>query len=245
MQSDSQKQDMAFVFRGVKNYKNLDYIACWFLLAARLINDDNIKMAFVSTNSISQGEQVALLWGNIFDLDVEIFFAHQSFRWVNNAKGKAGVTCVIIGLRKKTAKLKTLFKDGVSFDVPNISPYLIKGKSRFVFKRTSPLSGIPKIDYGNKAVDGGFLILSSDEKDRLVNNYPGAVEIIRPFIGSSEYIKGIKRYCLWIPDSKLTVAKSIPLIYKRIESVRAMRLASRDEGISLYTNQFSPNSLAI
>lgn len=230
MQSGSQKQDMAVVFKGIKNYKNLDYIACWFLLAARFISGSNIKMAFVSTNSISQGEQVALLWGHIFDLDVEIFFAHQSFRWVNNAKGNAGVTCVIIGLRKISAKPKILFKDGVSSDVLNISPYLIKGKNLFILKRSSPLSAISKIDYGNKAVDGGFLILSADEKNKLVSEYPESVEMIRLFIGSNEYIKGIERYCLWIPDDKLGIAESIPPIRKRIESVCAMRLASSDEG---------------
>lgn len=230
MQPESQKQDMAAVFKGIKNYKNLDYIACWFLLAARFINSNNIKIAFVSTNSISQGEQVALLWEHVFDLDVEIFFAHQSFRWVNNAKGNAGVTCVIIGLRKISTKPKVLFKDGISSDVPNISPYLIKGKNRFVFKRSSPLSSISKIDYGNKAVDGGFLILSSEEKNKLISEYPKSIEMIKPFIGSNEYIKGIERYCLWIPDSKLDIAESIPPIRKRIESVRVMRLASRDEG---------------
>ncbi len=230
MQSESQKQDMAAVFKGIKNYKNLDYIACWFLLAARLISDSNIKMAFVSTNSISQGEQVALLWEHVFDLDVEIFFAHQSFRWVNNAKGNAGVTCVIIGLRKISTKPKILFKDSAKSDVPNISPYLIKGKNRFVFKRSSPLSNISKIDYGNKAVDGGFLILNSDERNKLLSEHPESVEMIKPFIGSNEYIKGIERYCLWIPDNILDIAESIPPIRKRIESVRVMRLASRDEG---------------
>ncbi len=236
MQAESQKQDMAAVFQGIKNYKNLDYIACWFLLAARFIGDSTIKIAFVSTNSITQGEQVALLWGNIFDLDVEIFFAHQSFRWINNAKGNAGVTCVIIGLRKISTKPKILYQDGVSFDVPNISPYLIKGKNRFILKRSKPLSNISKMDYGNKAVDGGFLILNADDKNKLINNYPESVKIIRPFIGSNEYIKGIERYCLWIPDNKLDIAESISPIHKRIEGVRAMRLASKDEGANKMAN---------
>ena len=236
MQSESQKQDMAAVFQGIKNYKNLDYIACWFFLVARFISDSNIKMAFVSTNSISQGEQVALLWEHIFDLNIEIFFAHQSFRWINNAKGNAGVTCVIIGLRKISTKPKILYQDNVSSNVPNISPYLINGKNHFVLKRSNTLSNISKIDYGNKAVDGGFLILSTNDKNKLLSNHPESEEMIRPFIGSNEYIKGIERYCLWIPDSRLSIAESIPSIHKRIEGVRAMRLASRDDGANKMAN---------
>lgn len=241
MQAESQKQDMAVVFKGIKNYKNLDYIACWFLLGARFIQKKNIKLAFVSTNSISQGEQVSLIWPHIFSLDLEVFFAHQSFPWTNNAKGNAGVTCAIIGVSAKNKREKLLYSDGVAFSVNNISPYLINGQSIIIEKRSKAFLSLPKIIYGNKAVDGGFLILSGIEKKVLLEKNPDIIKIIRPFVGSSEYIKGIERYCLWITDDNKELAYSIPEVSERINKVKAMRLASKDEGankMAAYPHQF-------
>lgn len=230
MQSKGQKADLAQVFAGIKNYKNIDYIGCWFLLGAKYIHQDNAQMAFVTTNSISQGEQVAILWPQIFSLGLEIGFAHQSFKWTNNAKGNAGVTCAIIGIRNKNKNQKLLFNNNISHMVKNINAYLTKGQNSIVLKRRLPLSALPLMTYGNKAVDGGNLILSVNDRKTLLADYPQSNILARPFIGSSEYIRGLERYCLWIKDDHLPLAQSIPPIKERIKKVKEMRLASKDEG---------------
>lgn len=231
MQSESQKQDMAAVFKGIKNYKNLDYIACWFFLAARFISDSNIKMAFVSTNSISQGEQVALLWEHVFDLDVEIFFAHQSFRWVNNAKGNAGVTCVIIGLRRKMLSKKDLYSQDMKKEVQNISPYLTSGNNLVVIKKSKPLSFKCEMVKGNQPTDDGNLIFSVDEKNNLELKYPILSQFFKKLYGSSEFIRGNIRWCLWLnSENARNIADSLPEIKIRIDNIRKFREISKDSG---------------
>lgn len=215
MQSKDQKADMAFVFDGIKGYKNLDYIACWFLLGSKYIQNTNAQFSFVSTNSINQGEQVGLLWPHLFKLGVEIGFAHQSFKWTNNAKGNAGVICTVIGLRSKSANMKLIYKDETVQKTKNITPYLTKGQSLIINKRSKTLSSFPKMTYGNKAVDGGFLILSTNEKDELLSDFPSAEYLIRPLLGSSEFIRGNQRYCLWVTESNLKNAEKIKPIYDR------------------------------
>jgi hypothetical protein len=233
MQSADQKEDMATVFKGIKNYKNLDYIACWFLLASKFISNASTRSAFVSTNSIVQGEQVVLLWSPIFSLDIEIFFAHQSFSWTNNAKGNAGVTCVIVGLRKTSLKQKFLFTNGICSEADNISPYLLKSKNQIVSKKNLPISNFPVMTYGSKPVDGGFLLLDDIEKNKLLSLNPEIKGMIKPFVGASEYIRGLKRFCLWITDESLSQAKSIELIRKRMLSVKETRLKSKKSSTAL------------
>ncbi|MCI5142547.1 MAG: hypothetical protein D3909_12680 [Candidatus Electrothrix sp. ATG1] len=214
----------------MKRYKNLDYIGCWFLLGARYIQQTEGQLAFVTTNSISQGEQVAILWPHIFALGLEIGFAHQSFKWTNNARANAGVTCAIIGVRRQCDQKKILFHKGISHPVDNINSYLANGPNVVVIKRRSVLSPLPPMTYGNKAVDGGNLILSPHEKEILLTQHPEAAPLIRPFLGSSEYIRGTERFCLWIEDNDLSLAESIPSVNKRIKQVEIMRLASKDKG---------------
>ncbi|MBW2186889.1 MAG: class I SAM-dependent DNA methyltransferase [Deltaproteobacteria bacterium] len=228
MQNAEQKADMASVFSGIKNYKNLDYISCWFLKAAEYIQNSNIQFAFVSTNSICQGEQVALLWPHIFGKELEIGFAHQSFKWSNNAKGSAAVICVIVGIRNISNEVSTLFRGGIAERVKVINAYLTTGSNAIVRKRSNPLSDIPKMSYGNKPVDGGNLILSDAEKELLITEFPAAGKYIRKLLGASEYIKGISRWCLWITDEEAEAATSIKPIQERIEKVKEMRLASCD-----------------
>lgn len=226
-QSKSHKADMAGVLSHIKGYKNLDYIACWFSKAAKFIGTSNTRAAFVTTNSICQGEQVCLLWPTILGLHLEIFFAHESFKWTNNAKGNAGVTCAIIGLRSASSDQKRLFKNGLAREVVTINPYLATGSDIIVQRRKSPISILPEMSYGSKPVDGGHMILSVAERQTLLEQFPTSEKFIKRFFGSSEYIRGNVRYCIWIENSALNEALNIPPIAERIEKVRQMRLASK------------------
>jgi hypothetical protein len=226
LQSVEQKEDMAIVFSGIDNYKNLDYIACWFYKGAQYIEGTQSLYSFVTTNSICQGEQVAMLWPHLYDKRLEIGFAHQSFKWSNNAKGNAGVTCVIIGLRAIVDKPKYLFGETSKRQVGNVNAYLSTGRNIIVYKRTNPISNLTEMTYGNKPTDGGFLLLDSLEKEKLLNNYPELNEIIKRFIGSEEFIKGENRYCLWITEDNKDVALNVPEIQTRISKCQMMRAAS-------------------
>jgi hypothetical protein len=229
-QSDLQKSDLDIVFKGKKNYKSLDYISCFFYKGAQYIaRDIKAKLAFVSTNSICQGEQIELLWTHIFDLGLEIAFAHLSFKWQNNAKHNAGVTVAIIGLQNKTSNKKAIFSGGNIQYVDNISPYLSSGTNLIVKKFAKPISNLPKMSYGNKPVDGGNLILSKEEMVRLVTAHPTAKMFVKKLVGSDEFINGKDRYCLWIPDERLKEALAIAPIAERIKLVKKMRLASTAE----------------
>lgn len=242
MQSAEQKADMALVFKGIDGFKNLDYIACWFLKGANFIQNLNAQYAFVSTNSICQGEQVALLWPHLFHKNLEIGFAHTSFKWVNNAKANAAVIVVIVGMKNNSIKTnKYLFIENRRILVPNINAYLAKGQNIIVVKKSEPLSKLNKMTYGNKPVDGGNLILTGDEKQSLITKYPDIQRIFKKLLGSNEFINQIDRWCLWIKNSDLEELLSIPEIIKRVDAVREMRLNSRDEGankMALYSHQF-------
>ncbi len=159
LQDESQKNDMKIVLHSIKGHNNMDYIACWFYKASEYIKDFNAKVAFVSTNSICQGEQVALIWSYVFSKNIEIDFAHQSFKWTNNAKGNAGVTVIIVGLRNKTNQSKYIFKDDLQQLVKNINPYLLDAPNVIVTGRSKPLSNFPEISFGSMPNDGGNLLL--------------------------------------------------------------------------------------
>jgi type II restriction/modification system DNA methylase subunit YeeA len=238
LQDKEQKNDMDFVFSGFKKYRDLDYINCWFLKAAKYILGFDAKVAFVSTNSICQGQQVPLIWPHILANGIEIDFAHQSFKWSNNAKGNAGVTVIIVGLRNISNEPKYLFKDNLRKLVKNINPYLMDAANIIVSGRSKPLSNFPEMKFGNMPNDGGGLILTEEEKEQLIENYPKAEKFIKILLGSSEYIRGNKRYCLWIEDTDLTEAMQIPEIQKRIEITKTHRLKSKDKG----TNKLAERS---
>ncbi|MGE4511377.1 MAG: DNA methyltransferase [Sulfurimonadaceae bacterium] len=241
MQNKEQKEDMASVFQGIKNYKNLDYIACWFYKGAKFIQNSNTKLAFVTTNSIAQGEQVAMLWLHILKLNIEVFFAHQSFKWTNNAKGNAGVTVAIIGLRNYSDAEKYIFNGSLKQKVKHINPYLTAVNVSVVTKRTKPLSKLPLMEYGNKAVYGEPLILDTKEKEHIVSVFPEAKNFIRPLKGAKEFLNGLERWVIWIEDKDLSLAQSISLINERIEKVKTLRLASSDSGaqeLAQYSHRF-------
>lgn len=225
-QDAEQKKDMAIIFDKIKGYKNLDYISAWFYLAKNYIVNNNAKCAFVSTNSICQGEQVGLLWPNILSQKIEIGFAYQSFKWTNNAKGNAGVTVIIVGLRNTSTESKYIFSQNIKKLANNINPYLVDSKDIIVFKRTTPVSSLPIMQYGSKPVDGGNLILSTEEKNNLVKVHPNASQFIKKLIGADEFISGSERWCLWITDRQLEIANQIPEIKSRLDKVVIMRLNS-------------------
>lgn len=227
LQSVEQKDDMALVFDGINGYKNLDYIACWFYKGSLFIKNSQSKFSFVSTNSICQGEQVAILWSEILNHKQEIFFAIPSFRWKNNAKSNAAVIVSIIGIRNPSNRQKLIYNGLLRRECGNISPYLIEGRDVIVGKRTRPLSKLPEMQYGTKTVDDGNLTLSRAEKEALVSANPEIESFIKPYTGSYEYINRVDRYCFYINKENLTSAQSIPEIQRRIDAVREFRLKSK------------------
>lgn len=238
-QTDEQKADLQAIFASrTKNWKSLDYVAGWFMKAADYGSKTKAKAAFVSTNSICQGQQVPILWPQIFATGHEISFAHTSFKWANLASYNAGVTVVIVGLSsqfKVPAHLYSIANSGKGDavdvkEVESINAYLVPGTNVLVEKSSRPLSGQSEMSFGNKPVDGGHLLLSRDEVDALGLTLEQHERFIRRIYGSSEFIRGLERYCLWIEDRNLDEAMRIETIRPRIESVRAMRLASRDSG---------------
>lgn len=230
LQSSAQKADMAFVFQGIEGYKNLDYIACWFLKGAKYIQNQNAQFAFVSTNSICQGEQVALLWPHIFNKKIEIGFAHTSFKWTNNAKANAGVTVVIVGIRNSSNSNKYLFSENRKIKASNIGPYLSIGHNLIIEKRSKMLSQIPAMTYGNKAVYGEPLILSTDERDKIIKEHQGISKYIKKFIGATELLDNTDRWVIWIRNQNLEDALLFRPLRERIENVRKLRLASKEKG---------------
>lgn len=236
-QSKDQKAEIKKVFSGVSGAQNLDYIAIWFLNACIYSKDKlNVKSAFVSTNSIVQGVQVATLWPLIFKNDLEIFFCHTSFKWSNNAKRQAGVTCVIIGLAKPSGNQKYIFDNINKVKARNINAYLTDGDNIFVEQRRKSLSKLPPINYGSFALDDGNYTLTKDEANGILDSDFASSRYIREFIGSKELIQGNSRYCIWIEDdeykSNLEISKRVDLVQKwRSESDRlaTVKLAETPE----------------
>lgn len=227
VQTEDQKNDMNIVFKGFDEYKSLDYITCWFLKGANYVQGFNAQFAFVSTNSITQGEQVALIWPNVLKNKLEIGFAHQSFKWSNNAKSNAGVTCVIIGIRNISNSVKYIFNDKTKIICTNINPYLANASNIYLTNRNTTISKIPKIGYGSSALDGGHLFFSDSEKLKVLNENPLLEKYFKNVIGSQELIKGIERWCIWIQDSDFEEASRNELFYNRFISVKKFRLDSK------------------
>lgn len=234
-QDEEQKSDMDRIFAPVtKTYKNLDYVAAWYLKAADYGERVESQAAFVATNSICQGEQVEMLWPLVYKRGSEIGFAHQSFTWRNNAAHNAGVTCVIVGIRRKSSARKMLFTKDLSRSVRNIGPYLIEMDDTIVSKEGFPINGLPKMDWGNKPTDDGNLILSPEQKVELIESFPQASKFVRRYYGSQEFIRGIERWCLWIADEERNEAESILPIKQRIALVAKFRAESTADSTREY-----------
>lgn len=235
-QSSEQKDELKAIFdHRCKTWKSLDYVAGWFMKAVDYGKHTPTVAAFVSTNSICQGQQVPILWPLIFVSGHEIVFAHTSFKWANLASHNAGVTVAIIGISSDAGKVRQLFSiadDGgvIVKETSHINAYLVAGDNVVVEKAAKPQSSLAEMSFGNKPVDGGHLLLSTDELGTLALSSKQKERFIRRIYGSAEFIRGLGRYCLWIEDAHLKEVLIIPAIAHRIEGVRAMRLASRDKG---------------
>ena len=227
MQSKEQKKEMENLFKGnLDNFKNLDYISCWFYIGSKFIRGNNAKLAFVTTNSISQGEQVALIWPETLKMDLEIFFAYQSFKWQNNAKNNAGVTVSIIGLSNIYKSKKYIFIQNIKYEVENINPYLYQGSNIVVRRTNKILNNFPELVRGSMPTDNGNFELNSDDVENLIKNYPHSEKFIKPFMSGGDYLNGYKRWCLWIEDNELVEAELIPFIMERLNKVKEFRLKS-------------------
>lgn len=246
-QSKEQKEELERIFNGrAKSWKSLDYVAGWFMKAADYGLHTPTAAAFVSTNSICQGQQVPILWPVVFETGHEIHFAHTSFKWANLASQNAGVTVVIVGLSKRGSMLRRLYSnEAVTYDgtyahdgtmlrdgtvvkqVDNINAYLVAAPNVIISKMSKPVADLSLMSFGNKPVDGGNLLLSRDDVVAMNLNKDQRTRFIRRIYGSAEFIRGLERYCLWIEDKHLKEAQSIPAIAKRINGVREMRLASK------------------
>ncbi|MEL1248944.1 class I SAM-dependent DNA methyltransferase [Flavobacterium helocola] len=233
IQNSEQKKDMELIFAGTNGSGTLDYVTAWYLKAAKYIQNTKIKVAYVSTNSIVKGEQVGNIWGILFNIyKIKIHFAHQTFKWGNEAKGNAAVHVVIIGFANFDVTIKRIFEyeniSGVAQEIKakNISPYLVEGKDMFIVSRTKPLCDVPEIIKGSETTDSGHFMLTVEEVDFLKQKYPESSKFIRPFIGGGDFINGNVRYCLWLKDAPLNEIRHIPFIQERIERVKNFRLSS-------------------
>lgn len=240
-QSKEQKEDMAIVFSGVKNYKELDYIASWFLLASNFItNVNSSKFSFVTTSSINQGAQVSQLWPLIFSKNLEIGFAYHPFPWTNNAKGIAGVSVSIIGITHKNSCEKFIFSGSHKVSVENINPYILPVRNIIIIQRLNVLSNLPPMITGNSPYDNNNLRFDEDIKIKLENEYPQIKTLIKKTVGADELLNDISKYCFWISDEQIELANSVPEIKKRIEDTRIFREQGGDvaKGISNRPHQF-------
>ena len=227
-QDAEQKKDMELVFR--KDFGNLDYVVIWFYKGAKYIEGSNAKLAFVSTNSICQGISVALTWPRILIDKIEIDFAYQSFKWINNAKGNAGVTVIIVGLRNKSIKPKYLFTSAIQKEAKNINSYLSDAKDIYIDVKSKPISNLKPMMKGNAAIDdGNFLFRTEEEANEFISKYPRQEYLVREFIGADELINGFKRYCLWLKDSKDEEIMDNVEIMRRVENVKKFRQKSTKE----------------
>ena len=232
-QSKEQKADLAAVMHGIHGAGDLDFVCGWYVLAAKYMQGrTGIQAAFVSTNSITQGEQVAVLWGEMQRLGMHTHFAHRTFQWSNEASGKAAVHCVIVGFGPENQAVKTIYEyediKGLPHAVPvkRINAYLVDAPNVFLNKRTTPVCNVNAMANGGKATDGGNLLLSDEEKAELISIEPKAAKWIRPFLMGDEFINNIGRWCLWLVNIPPAELRGMPHVIKRVEGVRAMREAS-------------------
>lgn len=229
-QEEEHKIDIQLIFNGFKSYKDLDYVACWFMRGAQYVDKTNSRAAFVSTNSIVQGEQVSMLWNPIYaTTNAKIYFAYRPFLWSNNAKHKAAVFCVIIGLDCSITK-HVIYEEEKQRSVSSINPYLLEGSNSIVDKITSPISGFPPMVKGCYVIDDGNLVLSTEDMQKLLVDYPESNIYIKKYIGAQEFLNGQSRYCLYFTDGNYHSAYNIPPIKERLEKCSVWRSQSKQEG---------------
>ncbi len=226
-----QKADVLVVFKGWKNVGNLDYVACWYKKASDYMKGTNIHAAFVSTNSVAQGESVSILWKPLLTHGIIINFAYRSFIWDSEAKQKARVHCVVIGFSYVDSnKSKRIFFGNLVKKVNHINGYLMDFDDIFIESRSTPLCDVPRIGIGNKPIDGGNYLFTEEEKDDFIKQEPKSAAYFRLWYGAYEFINRKPRYCLWLGDCSPAELRSMPKCMERVEAVRQFRLASNSEG---------------
>jgi hypothetical protein len=230
---DAQRADVAQVFTGIEGGGLLDLVAAWYVKAARYVQGTNIRCAFVSTNSISQGEQVGVLWGWLLAQGIRIHFAHRTFQWSNEARGMAAVHCVIIGFGAFESGNKVIYEyDDIrgephAVNASNINPYLVDAADVVLPRRSNPICKVPGIGIGNKPIDGGNYLFTPEEKTEFLKLEPGAEKYFRRWLGADEFINGYERWCLWLGDCPPAELRKMPEAMKRVEAVKNFRLASK------------------
>ena len=223
--NDAQKEDRLSIFG--KNGGTLDYVSCWYKKSADYMRGNHIRAALVSTNSICQGQQVAPLWKPLFADGIHIDFAHRTFVWDSQADDVAHVHVIIVGFSSENVSSKLLFEGNSRREVDNINGYLAPAPDAFVERRAKPLCDVMEMVAGGKPTDGGFLLLTQEERDELVSKEPKAERWIRPFSMGAEFINGIPRYCLWLVGAEPSDLKGMPLVAERVRNVREFRSASK------------------
>lgn len=230
MQDEAQKEDKQIALGHFKSYKDLDYISIWFYKAAKYIKDSRSKAAFVSTNSICQGEQVSMLWPPIFAIGIEIGYAVTSFKWSNNAKHAAAVICIVVGLQAKLNSPKYIYRNSSRITVSAISCYLTPGTTEIIDKRSTRICDyVPRMITGNKLTDNGNFILNQEEKEVVISTNPELSSLIYRFMGSQELLQDIKRYCFYIKDSDIEFAYSNKILSKRLDNIKTFRENSTEK----------------
>ena len=256
LQNAEQKKDMEMIFAGVKGAGVLDYVSAWYIKAAQYMKAYNVtednenaepslrgtkqsqstSCAFVSTNSISQGEQVGILWNELFNrYKIKIHFAHRTFKWGNEARGNAAVHVVIIGFANFDVSEKSIYEyenikaEPHELKVKNINPYLVEGKDNFLQKRRTPISNVPEISFGNMPNDGGYFLLDDKEKEELIKEEPQSLKFIKPLLSAHEFLNGFKRWCIWLKDAPPNEIKHHKIISEKVYAVKELRANSTRE----------------
>jgi hypothetical protein len=248
-----QRADMKHVWDGTKSYGLLDYVSAWYIKAVRYLKGEEqqqrrfqdlfgdqapaqyVKVAFVSTNSITQGEQVSVLWSELLNQGVKIHFAHRTFQWSSEARGAAAVHCVMIGFAQFDTDKKRIYEypDGRGEPqvkkVRNINPYLVDAPDVTIGRRSMPICKVPDMGIGNKPIDGGHYLFTNDEKEEFLAKEPKAARYFRPWLGAAEFLYNYRRWCLWVGDCSPAELRSMPLVMERVKAVRKTREASKSK----------------
>ena len=225
-----QKKELLDLFKDTKNAGNLDYVCGWYKIAADMMDGTQIRAALVSTNSITQGEQPAILWKPLYERGIRINFAHRTFRWDSESTIKAHVHCVIIGFSYQNETSLLFDESGRADNVTQINPYLIDAPSILLESKNHPLYNVPEIGIGNKPIDDGNYLFTKSEMEEFIRKEPASASFFKPWYGSDEFINRRPRYCLWLGDCSPAVLRSMPECMKRVQAVRDFRLASKSPG---------------
>jgi hypothetical protein len=231
---DAQREDSRLVFEGIDNSGLLDFVSAWYVKATRYVKTEtNCRCAFVSTNSITQGEQVGVLWGWMLSQGIRIQFAHRTFNWSNEARGKAAVHCVIVGFGLQDLSNKTIYEyedikgTPLAVHAKNINPYLVDAPDVVLPRRNKPICDVPEIGIGNKPIDDGNYLFSTEERDAFIALEPQSQKWFRRWLGADEFLNGYERWCLWLGDCSPSELRAMPEAMKRVQAVKKARLVSK------------------